>query len=183
MTRPARAALTAAAAILAIAGCTAQAARPPVQQSAAPRHTVRTCPAPSSAPPLPVTPAALGAAVRTASRFSAAYTTWHAGHPQAWLARLRPLATAQLATRLAQAAGTTGGQSSTGTVTSAAIRLITAGMIIVTVQVRQDTSSAGGRASATASLAVTLVPAGGGWQVYDAEPASAGDSGGPGAAP
>jgi pyruvoyl-dependent arginine decarboxylase (PvlArgDC) len=68
-------------------------------------------------------------------------------------------------------------------VTGHAVQLVTAGMVIVTVQARQDTAGPAGQATAAVSLAITLVPAGSGWAVYDAEPVSAGDSGGPDAAP
>lgn len=184
MTRPvpaaARAAVAAVVLTVAAAGCTAiprQASQPP-----AAARPATACPATSPAPALPVTAAALAAAISTASRFTAAYYTWPAApSPRKWLARLRPLATAQLAARLAEAAATVtaSGQSSTAAVTGDAIRLVTAGMVIVTVQARQLTAGAAGEVS----LAVTLVPAGSGWAVYDAEPASAGDSGGPDAAP
>jgi hypothetical protein len=184
MTRqlPAAARAAAIAAVLAVAaaGCTPRSAGPASHPAAA--RTVTACPAASPGPALPVAPAALAAAARTASRFTAAYYTWPAARsPRTWLARLRPLATAQLAARLAQATATltAGGQSSSAAVTGYSVRLVAAGMVIVAVQARQDTA---GTATGV-SLAVTLVPAGAGWAVYDAEPASAGDSGGPGAAP
>jgi hypothetical protein len=183
MTRPvpaaARAAVIAAVLAVAAAGCTPGSAGPARHPAT---RTVTACPAASPAPALPVAPAALAAAARTASRFTAAYYTWPAARsPRTWLARLRPLATAQLAARLTQAAATltAGGQSSSAAVTGYSVRLVAAGMVIVTVQARQDTAGTTSRVS----LAVTLVPAGSGWAVYDAEPASAGDSGGPGAAP
>ena len=110
-----------------------------------------------------------------------------AAGPAAWAARLRPLATPQLARQLTQAAGTAtrSGQSSTGTVTSEQARMLAPGMIILAVQVRQVTTSPSGTSQAVTSLAITLIPeGGGGWAVYDAEPASAGDAGGvPRAAP
>jgi len=181
----ARAAVTAAIFAAAAAGCTAIPARQASQPAAA--RPATACPAPSPALALPVTAAALAAAVSTAGRFTAAYYTWPAGpSPREWLARLRRLATAQLAARLAEAAATltAGSQSSRATVTGHAVRLVAAGMVIVTVQARQDTAGPAGQATAAVSLAVTLVPAGtAGWAVYDAEPASAGDSGGPDAAP
>ena len=104
-------------------------------------------------------------------------------------AGLRPLATAQLARQLTQAAATPGStrarESVAGTVTGEQVRMLAPGTIIITVQVRQVTTSPSGTTRAVTALAITLVPDGrNGWAVYDAEPASAGDAGGvPGAAP
>ena len=119
--------------------------------------------APDAAALLPVSLASLAAAARTAARFAAAYTTWNRRQPPAaWAARLRPLATAQLARQLTQAAATPASararQSSTGTITSEQARLLAASMIIITVQVRQVTTSPSGTTRAVTALAITLVP-------------------------
>ena len=173
------------------AACTTWQPRPAPPPSPHPACApARPAPSPDPAALLPVSPASLAAAARTAARFAAAYTTWSWRQPPSqWLARLRPLATAQLARQLTQAAATPGNaqarQSSTGTVTSEKARMLAPGMIILTVQVRQVTTSPSGTTQAVTSLAITLIPeGGGGWAVYDAEPASAGDAGGvPRAAP
>jgi hypothetical protein len=174
-------------AVIVAAGC---AACQPAHAPSAP-HPAATAARPAPSPDtalLPVSLASLAAAARTAARFAAAYTTWNRRQaPAAWAARLRPLATPQLARQLTQAAATAtrSGQSSTGTVTSEQARMLAPGMIILTVQVRQVTTSPSGTTQAVTSLAITLIPeGGGGWAVYDAEPASAGDAGGvPRAAP
>ena len=179
------------AAVLVAAGCAACTARQPAHAPSAPHPAAtaaRPAPSPDTAALLPVSLASLASAARTAARFAAAYTTWNRRQaPAAWAARLRPLATPQLARQLTQAAGTAtrSGQSSTGTVTSEQARMLAPGMIILTVQVRQVTTSPSGTSQAVTSLAITLIPeGGGGWAVYDAEPASAGDAGGvPRAAP
>ena len=179
-------------AVILAAGCTACTARQPAQAPPSPHPpaaAARPAPSPDAAALLPVSLASLGTAARTAARFAAAYTTWNRRQPPAtWAARLRPLATAQLARQLTQAAATPGSaqarQSSTGTITSEQARLLAASMIIITVQVRQVTTSPSGTTRAVTALAITLVPRAGGWAVYDTEPASAGDAGGvPGAAP
>ena len=66
-----------------------------------------------------------------------------------------------------------------GTVTGERIRDLTPGSVIITVQARQVTTSAGGgRSEVPDDLAVTVVRAGGGQAVWDAEPAAAGNTGG-----
>jgi hypothetical protein len=94
------------------------------------------------------------------------------------------MAAASLYPALAQAAGTpavlaqraANRQAATATVTSTAIRDLAPGSVTVTVAVAQVITSASGTSQATASLAVTVVPAGGGWLVWDIEPASAGNT-------
>jgi hypothetical protein len=182
-----------ATALIVAAGCaactTGQPRHPPPPPHPGPAQA-SCAPAPAPARLLPVSLTSLAAAARTAGRFTAAYTTWGWQQPPGqWLARLRPLATAQLARQLTQAAATPGStrarQSSAGTVTSEQVRMLAPGMIVITVQVRQVTTSPSGTTRAVTSLAITLVPDGRErWVVYDAEPASAGDAGGvPGAAP
>jgi hypothetical protein len=178
-----------ATALLMAAGCAActtwqtlHAPPPSPHPASAP---ARPAPSPDTTALLPVSPASLAAAARTA----AAYTTWSWRQPPGqWLARLRPLATAQLARQLTQAAAPGSPrprESAAGTVTSEKARMLAANMIIIAVQVRQATTGPAGTTTAITSLAITLVPQpGGGWAVYDAEPASAGNAGGtPGAAP
>jgi hypothetical protein len=183
--------ITASVLTLIMAACCAACTTRQPQHAPPPPHA-STAPASSTAPAdpaalLPVTLPSLAAAARTAARFATDWTTWNWRQPPAaWAARLRPLATTQLARQLTQAAATPirTRQSSTGTVTAEQARLLAPGMIILTVQVRQVTTSPDGTTRAITRLAITLVPRGGGWAVYDAEPASAGDAGGvPGAAP
>ena len=90
---------------------------------------------------------------------------------------------AQLYAALAQAAATPGvlaqrdhaRQAAAGTVTAAQIRDLTPGSVTFTVQPSARSSPApAAAASGQHDLAVTLTPAGGGWAVYDIEPAAPG---------
>ena len=161
------------------------AASPPASSRAA-RPAAPATSSPAAGPVLPFSLARLQAAVALAARFTAAWDSWSWRQPPAaWLAALRPMAAASLYPALAQAAGTpavlaqraAARQAATATVTSAAIRDLTPGSVTVTVGVRQIVASASGTSTTTASLAVTVVPAaGGGWSVWDIEPADAGNS-------
>ena len=168
--------------------------RPALQQPAA-----ATRPAPSPAPArtttaaapglaalLPASPAWTEDAAGLAARFAAASTTWSWRQPPAaYLARLRPMIATQLYPTLARAADTAGilaGRdrghlAAAGTVTGERIRDLTPGSVIITVQVRQVTTSAGGRSEVPDDLAITVVRAGGGQAVWDAEPAAGGNTG------
>jgi hypothetical protein len=161
------------------------AASPPASSRAANPAAPATS-QPAAAPVLPFSLARLQAATALAARFTAAWDSWSWRQPPAaWLAALRPMAAASLDPALAQAAGTpavlaqraAARQAATATVTSAAIRDLTPGSVTVTAGVRQAVTSASGTSTTTASLAVTVVPAaGGGWSVWDIEPADAGNS-------
>jgi hypothetical protein len=181
------AALCAGCSVLAHPPGSAAASPPASSRAASPAAPASSQPAvPAVAPVLPFSPARLQAATALAARFTAAWDSWSWRQPPAaWLAALRPMAAASLYPALAQAAGTpavlaqraAARQAATATVTSAAIRDLTPGSVTVTVDVRQAVTSASGTSTTTASLAVTVVPAaGGGWSVWDIEPADAGNS-------
>ena len=169
------------------AGCSLlprPAASGPAARPAASPSSSRPTSVPPPAPALPFSPARLQAAVTLAARFAAAWDSWSWRQPPAaWLAALRPMAAAPLYPALAQAAGTPAvlaqraatRQSATATVVSAAIRDLAPGSVTVTVTVAQVITSAAGTGKSTDSLAVTVIPAGGGWAVWDIEPASAGN--------
>jgi len=149
---------------------------PDEHQVVAPRCTAATGPA-SPAAMLPVSPAGLQSAAAAAARFAVLYDTAPPGGPGAWLARLHPIVTDQLYGALARAAATpslipsgTGGAR----VTSEKIRVLAAESVIFTVTFAQPAADSRG----LPALAVTVVPAAGGWLVYDVEPASAGNLGG-----
>ena len=136
---------------------------------------------------LPASPAWIEAAAGLAARFAAAYATWSWRQPPAaYLARLRPMTATQLYPALAQAADTAGilaqrdrgHLAGAGTVTGERIRDLTPGSVIITVQVRQVTTTASGHSEVPDDLAVTVVRAGGGQAVWDVEPAAAGNTGG-----
>jgi hypothetical protein len=184
-----------AAAGLALTGCTVLQPAQPHHATAhpAPAHTTPAAgPAPLTPGPaaglLPFTTAQLARAAALASRFAAAYSTWSWQQaPAAWLATLTPLATSQLGGTLAQAAATPGilaqrthaHQAATATTSGTQIRDLTPGSVTLTLTVRQVITSTSGTTASGTSLAVTLTPASsGGWQVYDVEPASAGNTGG-----
>jgi hypothetical protein len=84
---------------------------------------------------------------------------------------------------LAQAAGTPGvlaqrtaaRQTATATTSAVRIRDLTPGSVTLTITVQQAITSRTATGHATASFAVTLTPRGGGWAVWDIEPASAGN--------
>jgi hypothetical protein len=62
-------------------------------------------------------------------------------------------------------------------VTGERIRGLTPGSVIIMVQVREIITSAGGRSEVPDDLAITVVRAGGGQAVWDAEPAAGGNTG------
>jgi hypothetical protein len=134
---------------------------------------------------LPFSPARLQAATVLAARFAAAYDTWSWRQlPAAWLAGLRPMTTSGLYAALIQAATVPGvlaqreatRQAARGTAVAAQIRDLTPGSVTVIVTVRQVITSTSGTTRTAVSFAVTLIPRGGGWVVYDVEPASAGNT-------
>jgi len=146
----------------------------------------------TSAPPagntlLPISPAGLATAAGLAARFAAGYASYRYDQSAgSYLARLRPLATASLYPILANAAQAPGLRSQRARERLVAhteaqpqsIRDIQAGAVIVVVRVSQDISSTAGRSESTAEYAVTVTTHDGRWQVYDIEPAAAGNQGG-----
>jgi hypothetical protein len=186
--------VAAAAAGLACAGCSwlipatpGPAQGPAVRHQAAPAAS--TSPAAGSTPAparLPFSAAQLSAAAALAARFAVTWDTWSWRQPPgAWLAGLQPMTAAGLYAALAASASTPGllaarnatRQAATATATGAEIRDLTPGSATITVTIRQVTTATTGVTTTTASLAVTLTPApAGGWQVYDIEPAAAGNS-------
>ena len=143
---------------------------------AAPRNAA-TGPASPAAALMTVSPASLQSAAAVAARFAGMYETVPQGGPGAWLARLRPIVTGQLYGALARAVATPGLMprgTASARVTSEKVRVLAAGSVIFTVTFAQPPAHSRG----LSSLAVTVVPAGGGWLVYDVEPASAGNLGG-----
>ncbi len=185
-----RLAACALAAVL-VTGCAACTGWPP-RHAARPSHAAGSPVARQSAavtPPLavilPFSPARLQAAVVLAGRFTTSWDSWSwRQSPAAWLARLLPLAASELRPALAQAAGTPGvlaqrdatRQAATATALAERIRDLTPGSVTVAVTVRQVITSTSGTSQVTASFAVTLTPRGTGWDVWDIEPASAGNS-------
>ena len=187
--RTARAAALLAAAALACGGCSLlpQAAGPAAPASTTARPAVTAAPKPATVPLaslLPFPPARLQAAATLAGRFTAAWDSWSWKQPPAaWLAALQPMAAASLEPALAQAAGDRGAltqpaaarQAAVATVTGLTIRDLTPGSVTVTVTAAQVITSSSGTSRTSAALAVTLIPDGPGWLVWDIEPASAGN--------
>ncbi len=185
MTFHARTATTLA--VLATSACAActvlqPAPPPPAHPAASPRPQAAAPAARALAALLPVSPAQLQAAAALAAQFTTAYATHLPGQsPGAWLARLRPLATSQLAASLARTAATPAlwqrRTPATGRVTAEQIRDLTPGSVIFIVRLRQTTTSTS-RGTLTPGYAVTVTRRpGGGWAVYDIEPATAGNTG------
>ncbi|HEX5293085.1 MAG TPA: hypothetical protein VFX25_29790 [Streptosporangiaceae bacterium] len=156
--------------------------------TARPAATAGPQPAATAAPLaslLPFPPARLQAAASLAGRFTADWDSWSWQQaPAAWLARLQPMAAAELEPALAQAAGDRGvlaqraaaRQVAVATVTGLAIADLTPGSVTVTATAAQVITSSSGTSRSTAAYAVTLTLEGSGWLVWDIEPAGAGNS-------
>jgi hypothetical protein len=181
LTRTALTIVTTTAALCA-AGC----ATPPPGH--APRRTSE-CARPTAGPAapavaalLPVTPARLHAGAALAARFAAAYDTRQpAENPRAWLARLAPMSTPQLAAALAQTAATATlwppGRTEAAQATAIRARDITPESVIFTIRLRLAITAGTSHQAATSYLAVTITASSaGGWAVYDIEPATAGNN-------
>jgi hypothetical protein len=192
--RAARAAALLAAAGLLCGGCSLlprTAASPAAPASTTARPAVTAAPQPTAAAAAPLTsllpfpPARLQAAASLAERFTAAWDSWSWQQvPAAWLARLQPMAAAELYPALAQAAGDRGvlaqraatRQVAVAIVTSLGIGDLTPGSVTVTATAAQVITSSSGTSRSSAAYAVTLTPEGSGWLVWDIEPAGAGNS-------
>jgi hypothetical protein len=190
-----RAAALLAAASLTLTSCAIlrpDPASPPAGSGRAPAHSGEAA-SPPAAPAgaagglLPFTADQLASAAALADRFAAAYSTWSWRQPPAaWLATLTPMTAGRLDGALAQAAATPGlltqrtqaHQAATATASGAQIRDLTPGSVTLTLTIRQVITSTSGASTTATSLALTLIPSGGGWQVYDVEPAAAGNTGG-----
>ena len=180
MTFRACAAVVASLAAVACAACnalqpaTTQASRP---RCPSPAPHAAPLPAPRGSALLPVSLPSLQAAAALAARFAFDYATSRPGEsPRAWLARLRPLATAQLAAALARAAPWQTRHPAASHILSEHARDLSPQAAVFTVRLRQHADGTG--STAVLGYAVTVVRrAGGGWAVYDIEPASAGNAG------
>jgi len=135
---------------------------------------------------LPLSAAQIADAATVATSFTTAFGTYSYTQPAAaYLATLRPYATSALLTELTQAATTPGLQhlrvqqhaSATATATIDIIRDIAGTTITFIVTAREATQSQGRAGSTTTQYAVTVAPSSSSWQVYDIEPASAGQAG------
>jgi len=189
--RAGRAAALLTAAGLLCGGCsllprTAAGPAAPASTTARPAASVQpTAAAAPLASLLPFPPARLQAAASLAGRFTAAWDSWSWQQaPAAWLARLQPMAAAELYPALAQAAGdrgvlaqrTAARQVAVATVTGLAITGLTPGSVTVTAIAAQVIMGSSGTSRSSAGWAVTLTPEGSGWLVWDIEPAGAGNS-------
>ena len=127
------------------------------------------------------------AAATTAQSFAAAYGTYrYDENPQAYTNGLKSLATSDFAKTLAGAGG--GGMGSQdlktnqvvsrGSASIASIRSFDDQSLIFVVNAHQDITSKKGATAQDSQYAVTVMENGDDkWQVYDFEPASAGDAG------
>lgn len=185
MTFPIR--TTAVLAVLAACACAACTSL--LTPARMPRTHPTGSPAPGTASPappglaalLPISPAQLHDASALAARFTTAYATHPPGQsPAAWLARLRPMATSQLAAALARTAATPGlwqhPWPAAGRVAGEQIRDLTPGSVLFTLRLCPATGTAG-CGTLAAGYAVTLTRQPSGWAVYDIEPTTAGNTG------
>ena len=135
---------------------------------------------------LPFNRQAFVAAATTAQSFTAAYGSYRYDEsPQAYTNRLKSLSSSDFAKTLNGAGGGgMGGQDvktnqvvSRGSATIAGIRTFDDRSIIFIVNAHQAITSKKGNDTKDAKYAVTVTGSGSDWQVYDFQPASAGNAG------
>jgi hypothetical protein len=173
-------------------GGAAPAPAPAACPAAAPEAVPEAVPAAPPGPPgaayrlLPVTAGQLGRAAAVAAAFTSAYGTYSYAQPAAaYLARLRPYTAPELQAELARAAATPGlleqrdrqRASATTTATATGIRDIAGTTVTVIVTARQVTRPPAAGSTSVQQYAVTVIPAGTGWQAWDIQPADAGQAG------
>jgi hypothetical protein len=134
---------------------------------------------------LPFTQAGLAAAADLAVRFGDGYGTFsYTQSAGAYLARLAPLTSAQLASQIKAAysvpgvvtARSTARQVSAGTAVIESIRAFGPSSITFVVQITENLTAVSGRSQLVTSYAITETGSGSNWQVTDIELASAGNS-------
>jgi len=164
---------------------------PAATSSPAAAATPQAAPVPGSAAVyrlLPVSVRQLSTAAGLAARFTADYCTYSSTQaPAAWLARLRPYTTPTLQAALTQSATDPAllhlrarqHTSATCTPTATAIRDIASTAVTVVVTAQQATRTSSGTSTTSVGDAVTVAPGGGSWKVYDIQPATNGQAGGP----
>lgn len=175
------------------------AARPPAavhspSPQAAPPSAAAPSPLPSAAATrsgpdiyqwLPFTQAQLGSAAAVVTQFAGAYGTWsYSQNAASYAATMRSLITPQLADVIAQGYSVPGvagqrtskKQVSRGSAVINSLRAFGPSSITFVVTITEQITDTAGRNQAAAQYAVTVISAGGGWQVNDIELASAGNS-------
>jgi hypothetical protein len=134
---------------------------------------------------LPFTRAGLASAAGVATTFGADYGTFSYATPvAAYLGRMRPIITSQLAQLLGRAYSTPGlaairqaeRQQSAATASVTALRAFGPNSLTFVVAITERITSTKGRTTQVAEYAVTLSGAGLSWQVTDIEPAGAGNA-------
>jgi hypothetical protein len=129
-------------------------------------------------------------AADVAQRFMVAYETYSYNEaPQAYMARLQPLVTSDLATQLAAAANTPGvldqrkqdQEVAQGTASIDSIRTFQPNSIIFLVTGHQQVQKVSGSTQVDQQFAVTVARSAGSWTVYALEPAETGQAGDTGA--
>lgn len=158
------------------------AAPPPSPPASRPPQSGK--PAPDIYQWLPFTKSGLASAAATTTAFARDYGTYsYAESTQAYLAPMRPMMTAQLATvigRAFEAPGLRGTRTSTkqlatATATILTLRAFGPGSLTFVVAISQRIGSTKGTSKQTTDYAVTLTGTGSSWQVNDVELASAGN--------
>ena len=136
---------------------------------------------------LPLSHADMLTATELATSFATAYASYnYRERPQAYLARLRPMATPELYATLARAIATPGiGRQNvhdhlvaTARTRPNKVRTLSAGSLILLVDARQDITTSTDHGQRLDQLAVTAIKnPDGTWLIADVQPASAGDAG------
>ncbi len=125
-----------------------------------------------------------------AQRFMIAYETYRYDEsPQAYMQRLQPMVTSDLASQLAAGAAAPGAlaqrqqeqEVATGTASIDSIRTFQANSIIFLVTGHQQVSKTSGKTQVDQQFAVTVARASGSWSVFAFEPADEGQAGDTGA--
>jgi len=139
---------------------------------------------------LPFKQQEFASAADLAQRFMVAYETYsYSEAPQAYMARIQPLVTSDLATQLATAADTPSlldqrkqdQEVAQGTASIDSIRTFESNSIIFLVTGHQQVKKISGSTQDSKQFAVTVARSGGSWTVYAFEPADAGQAGDTGA--
>lgn len=133
---------------------------------------------------LPFSQKDFNTAADVARRFTAAYGTYRYDEdPRTYVGRLQPMVTADLATRLQRDSAVPGlleqrkqdQEVSTSDARLDALRDIQKDQIIFLVTGTQHVTKGGKKSDTTEQYAVTTTRSGGGWVVYDFQPADVGD--------
>jgi hypothetical protein len=158
---------------------------PPPTPSPSPTQAAASSSGPDIYQWLPFTQSELAAAAAVVTQFADAYGTWsYAQNATGYLASMRNLITSELSPVIAQGYSVPGvatersaqKQVSTGSAVIDSLRAFGSSSITFVVTITEHVTSTAGQSRQGTQYAVTVVTAGGSWQVNDIELASAGNS-------